>query len=40
MKKYKLSDYQWEQIKDFIPSKISKSEGARRDPRELMNAII
>ena len=40
MEKYKLSDYQWEQIKDFIPPKTSKCGRARRNPRELMDAII
>lgn len=40
MEKYKLSDYQWEQIKNFFPPKTSKCGRARRDPRELMNAII
>jgi len=40
MGKYELSDYQWEQIKDEIPPKTSKSGRARRDPRELINAIV
>lgn len=40
MQKWELSDYQWEQIKDFFPPKTSKCGRARRDPRELLNAII
>jgi len=40
MGKYELSDYQWEQIKDEIAPKTSKSGRARRDPRELINAIV
>lgn len=40
MQKYEISDYQWSQIKDFIPPKTSKCGRARRDPRELINAII
>lgn len=40
MEKYELSDYQWEQIKDEIPPKTSTCGRARRDPRELINAII
>jgi len=40
MEKYELSDYQWEQIKDEIPPKTSKSGRARREPRELLNAIV
>ena len=40
MEKYELSDYQWEQIKNFIPAKTSKCGRARRDPRELINAIV
>ena len=40
MGKYDLSDYQWEQIKDEIPPKKSTCGRARRDPRELVNAII
>ena len=38
MEKYEISDYQWKQIKDFIPPKMSKCGRARRDPRELINA--
>ncbi len=38
--KYELSDYQWEQIKDLIPPKTSTCGRERRDPRELLNAII
>lgn len=40
MSKYELTDYQWNQIKDLIPPKTSKCGRARRNPRELMNAII
>lgn len=40
MEKYELSDYQWEQIKDFIPPKTSKCGRPRRDPRELINAVV
>ena len=40
MEKQELSDYQWEQIKDFFPPKTSKCGRARRDPRELLNAIL
>jgi len=40
MGKYDLKDYQWEQIKDEIPPKTSKSGQPRRDSRELINAII
>jgi len=40
MGKYELSDYQWEQIKDEIPPKRSRCGRARRDPRELINAIV
>ena len=40
MGKYEVSDYQWEQIKDEIPKKTSKCGRARREPRELINAII
>ncbi len=40
MEKYELNDYQWNQIKDLIPPKTSKCGRERRDPRELMNAII
>lgn len=40
MSKYELTDYQWEQIEDLFPPKTSKCGRARRDPRELMNAII
>lgn len=40
MGKYELSDYQWEQIKDEIAPKASTCGRARRDPRELINAII
>ena len=40
MSNYELTDYQWEQIEDLFPPKTSKCGRARRDPRELMNAII
>ena len=40
MGKYDLSDNQWKQIKDEIPPKKSRSGQPRRDPRELINAII
>ena len=40
MGKYDVSDYQWGQIKDEIPPKISTCGRARRDPRELINAIV
>ncbi len=40
MENYEISDYQWKQIKDLIPPKTSKCGRARRDPRELMNAIV
>lgn len=40
MCKYELTDYQWNQIKDLIPPKTSTCGRARRDPRELLNAII
>jgi len=40
MQKWELSDYQWEQIKQFFPPKTSKRGRARRDPRKLLNAII
>ena len=40
MCKYELTDYQWNKIKDLIPPKTSTCGRARRDPRELMNAII
>ena len=40
MQKWEWSDYQWEQIKQFFPPKTSKCGRARRDPRELLNAII
>ena len=40
MCKYELTDYQWSQIKDLIPPKTSTCGRARRDPRELLNAII
>lgn len=40
MCKYELTDYQRSQIKDLIPPKTSTCDRARRDPRELLNAII
>ena len=40
MQKWELSDCQWEQIKDFFPPKTSKCGSERRDPRELLKAII
>ena len=40
IQKWELSDYQWEQIKQFFPPKTSKRGRARRDPIELLNAII
>ena len=40
MGKYDVSEYQWEQIKDEIPPKRSKSGRPRRDPRELINGIV
>lgn len=40
MYKYELTDYQWSQIKDLILPKTSTCGRARRDPRELLNAII
>jgi len=40
MNSYELTDYQWNQIKDLFPPKTSKCGRARRDPRELINAII
>ena len=39
MSKYDISDNQWEQVKDEIPAKTSKSGRPRREPRELINAI-
>ena len=39
MSKYDLSENQWEQIKDEIAPKTSTCGRARRDPRELINAI-
>lgn len=38
--KYELTDYQREQIKDLFSPETSKCGRARRDPKELMNAII
>ena len=35
-----MSNYQWEQIREVIPPKKSKCGRARREPRELINAII
>lgn len=40
MSSYELTDYLWNQIKDLLPPKTSKCGRARRDPRELINAII
>jgi len=40
MGKYEISDNQWEQIKEEIPRKTSRCGRARRDPRELINAIL
>ena len=40
MSNYELTDYQWSQIQDLFPPKTSKCGRARRDPRELLNAII
>ena len=40
MRKYDLSDNQWNMVKDEIPPKTSRSGQPRRDPRELINAII
>ena len=40
MGKYDLSDNQWNAVKDEIPAKTSKSGQPRRDPRELINAIV
>lgn len=40
MEKYKLTDYQWKQIEPLIPPKTSKCGRARRNPRELIDAII
>ena len=39
MSKYNLTDYQWSKIEDLFPPKTSKCGRARRDPRELVNAI-
>jgi len=40
MSKYELTDYQWSQIKDFIPPKTSTCGRTRSNPRKLMNGII
>lgn len=40
MGKYEISDYQWDQIEGEIPPKTSTCGRARRNPRELINAII
>ncbi len=40
MSNYELTDYQWSQISDLFPPKTSKCGRARRDPRELVNAIL
>ena len=40
MSKYDLSDNQWNAVKDEIPAKTSRSGQPRRDPRELINAIV
>ena len=40
IQKWELSDYQWEQIKQFFPPKTSKCGRERCEPIELLNAII
>ena len=40
MQKWELNNYQWEQMKQFFPPKNSKCERARRDPIQLLNAMI
>ncbi len=40
MQKWELSDYQWEQMKQFFPTKNSKCERARRDSTQLLNVMI
>lgn len=40
VEKYELTDYQWSLIKPLIPSKTSTCGRARRDPRQLFNAIF
>ena len=38
--KYEITDYQWGKIEPCIPKKTSTCGRARRDPIELINAII
>lgn len=40
MKKYELTNYQWYLIKPLIPPKTSICGKARRDFRQLFNAIF
>ena len=40
MQKWELNNYQWEQMKQFFPTKNSKCERARRAPTQLLNAMI